>query len=59
MAEENTNKIRVIVCRPGERAKIVEIEDKLEAMSKLSWQRPGSGVCLRTSSRRSSSVLRR
>ena len=32
MADESTNTIRVIVCRPDERAEIVEIEDKLEAI---------------------------
>ena len=35
MADESTNKIRVIVCRADERAKVVEIEDKLEAMQEL------------------------
>ena len=35
MAYESTNRIRVIVCRPDERAEIVEIEDKLEAMQEL------------------------
>ena len=35
MAYVNTNTIRVIVCRPDERAEIVEIEDKLEAMQEL------------------------
>ena len=35
MADESTNKIRVIVCRADERAEVVEIEDKLEAMQEL------------------------
>ena len=35
MADENTNKIRVIVCRADERAEVVEINDKLEAMQEL------------------------
>ena len=35
MAGESTNKIRVIVCRADERAEVVEIEDKLEAMQEL------------------------
>ena len=32
---EEKNLIRVIVCRPGERAEVVEIEDKLESMQKI------------------------
>ena len=28
MADESTNKIRVIVCKADERAEVVEIEDK-------------------------------
>ena len=34
---ENEEKkwIRVIVCRPGERAEVIEIEDKLESMQQI------------------------
>ena len=32
MPDEEKNALRVIVCRPGEGAEIVEIEDRLEAM---------------------------
>ena len=35
MAENNRDKIRVIVCRTDERAEIIEIEDKLEAMQEV------------------------
>ena len=32
---EERNKIKVILCKPDERAEIVEIDDKLEAMQEL------------------------
>ena len=32
---EERDKIKVILCKPDERAEIVEIEDKLEAMQEL------------------------
>ena len=35
MADENTNRIRVIVCRVDERAEVIELEDKLEAMQEV------------------------
>lgn len=35
MAENDRDKIRVIVCRADERAEIIEIEDKLEAMQEV------------------------
>ena len=35
MTEENTNTMRVILCRPGEKAETIEMEDSLEAMQKM------------------------
>lgn len=32
---EEIDKLKVILCKPGERAEIVEIDDKLEAMQEL------------------------
>ena len=32
MTEENTNKMRVILCRPGEVAEAAEIEEDLKSM---------------------------
>ena len=34
MSEEK-NKIKVILCKPGERAEVIEIDDSLEAMQEL------------------------
>lgn len=33
--DEEKKMIRVIVCRPGERAEVIEIEDKLESMQQI------------------------
>ena len=35
MTEENTNKMRVILCRPGEKAETIELEDSLRAMQEM------------------------
>lgn len=35
MTDENTNKMRVILCRPGEKAETIEMEDSLKAMQEL------------------------
>lgn len=35
MTEENTNKMRVILCRPGEKAEMIEMEDSLRAMQNM------------------------
>ena len=35
MTEENTNKMRVILCRPGEKAETIEMEDSLKAMQNM------------------------
>lgn len=32
---EEKRRVRVIICRPGERAEVVEIEDKLESMQQI------------------------
>ena len=35
MTDENTNKMRVILCRPGEKAETIEMEDSLKAMQEM------------------------
>lgn len=35
MTDENTNKMRVIRCRPGEKAETIEMEDSLKAMQEM------------------------
>lgn len=35
MTEDNVNKMRVILCRAGEKAETIEMEDSLEAMQKM------------------------
>ena len=35
MTDNERDKIRVIVCRVDERAEVIEIEDKLEAMQEV------------------------
>ena len=35
MTEENTNKMRVILCKPGEKAETIEMEDSLKAMQEM------------------------
>ena len=35
MTEDNVNRMRVILCRPGELARTIEMEDSLEAMQKM------------------------
>ena len=35
MTVENTNKMRVILCRPGEKAETIEMEDSLKAMQEM------------------------
>lgn len=35
MTEDNVNKMRVILCRPGEKAETIGMEDSLEAMQKM------------------------
>ena len=35
MTEENSNKMRVILCKPGEKAETIEMEDSLKAMQEM------------------------
>ena len=35
MTEENTNRMRVILCKPGEKAETIEMEDSLKAMQEM------------------------
>lgn len=35
MTGENTNKMRVILCRPGEKAEMIGMEDSLKAMQNM------------------------
>ena len=35
MTEENTNTMRVILCKPGELARVIEMEDSLKAMQEM------------------------
>ena len=35
MTEENMNKMRVILCKPGELARVIEMEDSLKAMQEM------------------------
>ena len=35
MTEEKSNKMRVILCRPGEAAEVIEMEDSLRAMQEM------------------------
>ncbi len=35
MTEEQTDKMRVIICRPGELARVIEMEDSLKAMQNM------------------------
>lgn len=35
MTEENTNKMKVILCKPGELARVIEMEDSLESMQNM------------------------
>jgi len=35
MTEENTNMMRVILCKPGEKAETIEMEDSLRAMQEM------------------------
>jgi len=44
MTEEKTNKMRVILCKPGEKAETIEMEDSLKAMQEMVGGRTSSQV---------------